>query len=54
MKTSGMNLSTDVYSWTAPIDFTPLRLIAAGSHRPMSARTIEKSLFASVFTNSCT
>ena len=54
MKTSGMNFSTDVHIWTAPIASTPPRLIAAGSHSPISARTIENSLFWPVLTNSST
>jgi hypothetical protein len=49
-----MNLSTDVHIWTVPIALTPLRLMAAGSHSPISARTIENSLFWSWLTNSST
>ena len=54
MKTSGMNFRIDVHSCTVPIALTPTRLIAAGSHSPISARTIENSLFWPVLTNSST
>ena len=41
MKTSGTNLRIDVQSWTDPMFFTPLRLIAAGIHRPIRATTTD-------------
>src|SRR3954471_11945373 len=54
MNTSGMNLRIDVQVWTAPMFLTPLRLIAAGTQRPISAMRIERYLFPPLLTNSST
>ena len=54
MNTSGTNFRIDVHTWTVPMFLTPDRLIAAGIHRPTSARRIEISLTFSSLTNSST
>ena len=54
MNTSGTNFNTDVHTCTAPMFFTPVRLIAAGIHRPTSASRIEINFTLSSLTNSST
>src|SRR3954467_8534035 len=54
MNTSGMNLRIEVQVWTVPMFLTPLRLIAAGTHRPTSAISIERYLFPPLLRNSST
>ena len=51
MMTSGTNLMTDVHSCTAPMFFTPVRLIAAGIHSPTSAMTIDHTVAWPLLTN---
>src|SRR3954447_16215894 len=54
MNTSGMNLRIDVQVWAAPMFLTPLRLIAAGTHSPTRAISIETYLFPPLLRNSST
>src|SRR6478735_8486454 len=42
MRANGMNFSTVVHTWTAPMLRTPVRLIRAGIHRPTRAIAIDQ------------
>ena len=44
MRASGTNLKIVVHSWKAPMFRTPVRLIAAGIHRPVRAIRIDQPL----------
>lgn len=54
MKTSGMNFSTVVITWKAPMFRTPVRLIAAGIHSPTSAMSTDIAVRWPVLTNTST
>src|SRR3954447_19911161 len=54
MKASAANLMIVVMTWTDPMFFTPDRLMAAGSHKPMSTRIIEKNLLWLLLTKCST
>ena len=51
---SGRNFSTVVTTWKAPMLRTPVRLTAAGTHRPARAMTIDHPVTLSLLTNCST
>jgi hypothetical protein len=48
MNASTVNFTTEVTTWTAPMFFTPDRLMAAGIQSPARTRSTEKNLLWSV------
>ena len=54
MNARATNFRIVVTTWTAPMFFTPERLIMAGIHRPTSTSTTEKKRLWPLLTNSST
>src|SRR6516165_2395279 len=54
MKASATNFRTVVPIWTEPMFFTPVRLMAAGTHRPTSTSRIVSSLLWPLLMNTST
>src|SRR6516165_10065756 len=54
MNTSAANFKIVVTTCTAPIFFTPARLIAAGTHNPTNTNKMDPSLLPSLLMNTST